>query len=100
MRNAHVFLPVCLTGVCYCTSVRDTSGDNRDYVPLGDVEAIESEARSCWQGRAYCRSACESVNGGFRRVSPVAPRLREDPLTELTAGARPRPQERVLVPQG
>ena len=37
-------------------------------------------------------------NGGYRRVSPVAPRPREGPLTEPTAGARPWQRERVLVP--
>ena len=34
----------------------------------------------------------------LRRVSPVAPRPREGPLTEPIAGAQPRPQERVLMP--
>ena len=33
-----------------------------------------------------------------RRVSPVAQRPREGPLTEPTAGARAWPRERVLVP--
>ena len=33
-----------------------------------------------------------------RRVSHVAPRRREGPLTEPIAGAQPRPQERVLTP--
>ena len=37
-------------------------------------------------------------NGRNRRVSPVAPRPREGPLTEPIAGAQPRPQERVLMP--
>src|SRR6516162_10697881 len=32
-----------------------------------------------------------------RRVSPVAPRPREGPLTELIAGTQPRPQERELM---
>jgi len=32
-----------------------------------------------------------------RRVPPVAPRPREGPLTEPTAGPQPRPQERVLM---
>jgi hypothetical protein len=32
------------------------------------------------------------------RVSPVAPRPREGPLTEPTAGAQPWPRERVLLP--
>src|ERR1700738_3989771 len=32
------------------------------------------------------------------RVSPVAPRPREGPLTEPTAGAQPWPRERVLMP--
>ena len=31
------------------------------------------------------------------RVSPVAPRPREGPLTEPSAGAQPRPQEPVLM---
>src|SRR6516225_9618137 len=34
----------------------------------------------------------------LRRVSPVAPRPREGPLTEPIAGAQPRQQERVLMP--
>ena len=37
-------------------------------------------------------------NGGYRRVSPVAPRPRECPLTEPIAGAQFRPKERVLMP--
>ena len=37
-------------------------------------------------------------NGGYRRVSPVAPRPREGPLTEPIAGVQSRPQERVLMP--
>ena len=40
-----------------------------------------------------------STNGRFRRVSPVAPRPREGPLTEPTAGVQPWPRERVLMPQ-
>jgi hypothetical protein len=39
-----------------------------------------------------------AVNGCCRRVSPVAPRPREGPLTEPTAGAQPWPRERVLMP--
>ena len=35
----------------------------------------------------------------YRRVSPVAPRHREGPLTEPTAGAQPWPRERVIMPQ-
>ena len=35
---------------------------------------------------------------GFRRVSPVALRPREGPLTEPIAGPQPRSQERVFVP--
>jgi len=38
------------------------------------------------------------TNGRNRRVSPVAPRPREGPLTEPTAGPQPWPRERVLVP--
>src|SRR5690348_16180690 len=34
----------------------------------------------------------------FRRVSPVAPRPREGPLTKPIAGAQPRRLERVLMP--
>ena len=33
-----------------------------------------------------------------RRVSPVAPRPREGPLTEAIAGVQPRPRERVRMP--
>ena len=36
-------------------------------------------------------------NGGYRRVSPIAPRPREGPLIEPTADARPGPRERVLM---
>ena len=36
-------------------------------------------------------------NDWFRRVSPVAPRPREGPLTEPIAGAQPPPHERVLM---
>src|SRR5215469_11568574 len=39
-----------------------------------------------------------SADGRSRRVSPIAPRHREGPLTEPKAGAQPRPQERVLMP--
>jgi hypothetical protein len=35
----------------------------------------------------------------FRRVSPVASRSREGPLTEPTAGVQPWPRERVLMPR-
>ena len=38
------------------------------------------------------------ANGRSRRVSLVAPRPREGPLTEPIAGTEPRPQERVLMP--
>src|SRR5262249_52897567 len=38
------------------------------------------------------------TNGSYRRVSPIAPRPCEGPLTGPTAGAQPRPQERVLMP--
>jgi len=34
----------------------------------------------------------------LRRVSPVAPRAPEGPLTKPTAGAQPWPRERVLMP--
>src|ERR1700757_3616893 len=34
----------------------------------------------------------------LRRVSPVAPRPREGPLTEPTAGAQPWPRKRALMP--
>ena len=37
------------------------------------------------------------MNDGYRRVSPVAPRPGEGPLTEPTAGAQPWPRERVLM---
>jgi hypothetical protein len=40
----------------------------------------------------------ESGKDRNRRVSPVVPRPREGPLTEPTAGAQPRPKERVLMP--
>src|SRR6516225_12073264 len=39
-----------------------------------------------------------AANDGKRRFSTVAPRPREGPLTEATAGTQPRPQERVLMP--
>jgi len=35
---------------------------------------------------------------GNRRVSPVAPRLREGPLTEPIAGAQPWLREHVFMP--
>ena len=38
------------------------------------------------------------ANGPNRRVSPVPPRPREGPLTELTAGAQPWPRESFLMP--
>jgi hypothetical protein len=38
------------------------------------------------------------VNCWNRRVLPVAPRPREGPLTEPTAGPQPCPRERVLMP--
>ena len=40
----------------------------------------------------------ESGNVWNRRVLPIAPRPRECPVTEPTAGAQRRPQERVLMP--
>jgi hypothetical protein len=52
----------------------------------------------------YARHRSTGASGSrvadcFRRVSPVAPRPREGPLTEPTAGAQPWPRERVLMPQ-
>ena len=46
------------------------------------------------------RDPCSPPASGFvhRRVSPVAPRRREGPLTEPTPGAQPWPRERVLMP--
>jgi len=46
-----------------------------------------------------------SLDGGgaedrFRRVSSVAVRPGEGPLTELTAGVQPAESEQVLMPQG
>jgi len=38
------------------------------------------------------------ANGSLRRVSSVAPRPRDGPLTEPTADAQPWPRERVLMP--
>jgi len=49
-----------------------------------------SRRRAGGGGRANVRS---------RPVSPVAPRPREGPLTEPTAGAQPWPRERVLMPR-
>jgi len=45
-----------------------------------------------------CKRHPTSTSVRNRRVSPVAPRPREGPLTEPIAGAQPRPQERVLMP--
>jgi hypothetical protein len=39
------------------------------------------------------------ANGRFRRLSPVASRPRESPLTEPTPAARARPLERVFMPR-
>ena len=41
---------------------------------------------------------CGPANGRKRRVSPVAPRPRDGPLTEPTADAQPWRRERVLMP--
>jgi hypothetical protein len=49
-------------------------------------------------------SRCDLVGQNLRfneisgRVSPVAPRPREGPLTEPIAGVQPWPRERVLMP--
>src|SRR5580692_1974528 len=49
--------------------------------------------------RAAAHSVCSCHPAGvcYRRISPVAPRPREGPLTEPTAGAQPWPRERVLM---
>jgi hypothetical protein len=54
-----------------------------------------------WQPRLACGPGIfvERSNARFRRVSPAAPRPREGPLTEPTAGAQPWPRDRVLMPQ-
>ena len=54
--------------------------------------AFVNAARGLADGRARV------VNSRYRRVSPVAPRPREGPLTEPTAGAQAWPRERVLMP--
>ena len=51
--------------------------------------ALDRSRRRAGGGRANVRS---------RRVSPVAPRPREGPLTEPTAGVQPWPRERVILP--
>ena len=38
------------------------------------------------------------MNDGYRRVSPVAVRPGEGPLTERTAGVQPAQSERVFMP--
>jgi hypothetical protein len=54
--------------------------------------------RNARWGCACCHTDLSGVKVRFRRVSPVAPRPREGPLTEPTAGAQPWPRERVLMP--
>ena len=70
---------------------------------LRSVHPIDS-GRSTWTaGTALRGSNLAPVdrgrNGRFRRVSPVAPRPHEGPLTEPIADAQPRPQERLLMPR-
>src|ERR1700746_2256748 len=99
--------------------LRSTTSSRVLFNPLGLFWTIElpedrrrGRAGSEWLRKGHgrqCLAASEggyegrtpapvhrSGNGWLRRVSPVAPRPREGPLTEPTAGARPRPQERVL----
>src|ERR1700736_3609512 len=49
--------------------------------------------------RLASRFESGTANDRKRRVSPVAPRPREGPMTEPTAGAQPWPRERVLMPR-
>ena len=64
-------------------------------IGLPTMIAAESGYRRMSDGRF----ATGRPNGRFRRVSPVAPRPGEGPLTEPTAGAQLWPKERVLMPQ-
>jgi len=77
---------------CQCRGVRMWHID----VVLGT--SMSSSARRSAICRTFQRQAtAASVRN--RRVSPVAVRPGEGPLTEPTAGAQPRPQERVLMPR-
>jgi hypothetical protein len=70
----------------------NAGGRHSVLVELGGLIAV-----AVHEGRSYpFRGEGGKVRN--RRVSPVAPRLREGPLAETTAGVRPRPQERLLMP--
>jgi len=71
--------------VAYLPASRSYPNDRPRYL-LTNSHRCRYDQRIGWKGR-------------FRRVSPVARRPREGPLTEPIAGAQPRPQERVLMPE-
>jgi hypothetical protein len=69
-------------------------------LPPRKLQPDRMDARS-WFGMTFAKESpawCAMAAVRFRRVSPVAPRPREGPLTEPTAGAQPWPRERVLMP--
>src|SRR6516225_5039120 len=61
----------------------------------GNARDIGAPCRQFTFGGGTARTGYLRSNARSRRVSPVAPRPREGPLTEPTAGAQPRPQERI-----
>src|SRR5215472_7664231 len=69
------------------------------YVFATGVRSEAGKLRATWNGGLRLVGCVRVTNGGFRRVSPVALRPHEGPLTEPIADAQPRPQERVLMPQ-
>ncbi|HEX2712945.1 MAG TPA: hypothetical protein VHM88_12165, partial [Candidatus Acidoferrales bacterium] len=60
--------------------------------------AARAEAEALLRSNPAVDSSLSNVRN--RRISPDAPRPREGPLTEPTAGAQPWPWERVLMPEG
>jgi hypothetical protein len=76
-------------------AARSASGRHRRAWPQRDPAAPAGGGRLQFGSIVAHRF---DTNGWNRRVSPVAPRPCEGPLTEPTAGAQPWPRERVLMP--
>ena len=60
------------------------------------IPTVGSQQR---QRRGTDHASARRLDDRFRRVSPVAVRPGEGPLTERTAGVRPVRREQVLMPQ-
>jgi hypothetical protein len=75
----------------------NTFGNRPTAVKASAVDDPCPPAVKVGSGSSWAEPRCHA-KGRNRPVSPVAPRRREGPLTEPTAGVQPWPRERVLMP--